>query len=62
MVGGTPEQKKEWLGRMAEQGIIFAYGATEPDAGRPPAGLTTAAAPVEEDGQGTGYRRSGRKH
>src|SRR5690348_12206254 len=31
-VGGTHEQKKQWLGRIADEGIIFAYGATEPDA------------------------------
>ena len=30
---GTPEQKKLWLGRIAEEGAIMAYGATEP-AGR----------------------------
>ena len=32
-VGATPEQKKLWLTRIAEEGILFAYGATEPDAG-----------------------------
>jgi len=31
-VGATPEQKKIWLSRIAEEGILFAYGATEPDA------------------------------
>ena len=31
--GGTEEQKKHWLGRIAEEGILFAYGATEPAAG-----------------------------
>src|SRR5512133_2517005 len=31
-VGGTPEQKKHWLSRIAEEGILFAYGATEPEA------------------------------
>jgi alkylation response protein AidB-like acyl-CoA dehydrogenase len=24
LVGATPEQRKEWLGRVAEQGILFA--------------------------------------
>ncbi|NLT54344.1 MAG: acyl-CoA dehydrogenase [Actinomycetales bacterium] len=61
MVGGTPEQQKEWLGRMAEQGIVFAYGATEPDAGSNLGGLTTTATPVETDGRVTGYRLNGRK-
>jgi alkylation response protein AidB-like acyl-CoA dehydrogenase len=32
-VGATPEQKKLWLGRIADEGILFAYGATEPEAG-----------------------------
>src|SRR5450759_4170623 len=25
--GATPEQKKKWLGRIADEGILFAYGA-----------------------------------
>ena len=33
VVGGTPEQRGLWLGRIAEEGILMAYGATEPDAG-----------------------------
>src|SRR5436190_8025583 len=33
LVGATQEQRKEWLGRIAELGILFAYGATEPEAG-----------------------------
>src|SRR5512147_1458803 len=28
-VGGTHEQKKKWLGKIADEGILFAYGATE---------------------------------
>ena len=32
-VGATPEQKKLWLGRIADEGLLFAYGATEPEAG-----------------------------
>src|SRR5512140_579826 len=32
-VGATPAQKKYWLSRIADEGILFAYGATEPDAG-----------------------------
>jgi len=27
-VGATPEQKKHWLTRIAEEGLVFAYGAT----------------------------------
>src|SRR6185436_11395498 len=33
VVGGTPQQRSLWLGRIAEEGILMAYGATEPDAG-----------------------------
>jgi alkylation response protein AidB-like acyl-CoA dehydrogenase len=58
LMGGTEEQRKEWLGRIAEEGIIFAYGATEPEAGSDLASMTTTAVPV--DG-GAGYRITGRK-
>jgi alkylation response protein AidB-like acyl-CoA dehydrogenase len=60
-VGATDEQKQKWLGRIAEQGILFAYGATEPDAGSDLAALKTVAVPVVEDGTLTGYRITGRK-
>ena len=60
-VGGTPEQKAHWLAKLAENGLLVAYGATEPQAGSDLAALTTRAVPVEEDGQVTGYRISGRK-
>ena len=43
LVGATPEQRKEWLGRIAEQGVLFAYAATEPEAGSDLAALTTTA-------------------
>jgi alkylation response protein AidB-like acyl-CoA dehydrogenase len=49
-VGGTPEQRALWLSRIAEEGILMAYGATEPDAGSDLAALKTKAAPVTEDG------------
>src|SRR3974390_2979005 len=32
-VGATPDQKKLCLGRIADEGILLAYGATEPEAG-----------------------------
>ncbi len=56
LMGGTEEQRKEWLGRIAEQGILFAYAATEPEAGSDLAAMSTMAVPV--DG---GYRITGRK-
>ena len=62
LMGGTEEQKAHWLGRIAEEGIVFAYGATEPEAGSDLASMTTVALPVEDDGTGApGYRINGRK-
>jgi alkylation response protein AidB-like acyl-CoA dehydrogenase len=61
LVGATEDQKKEWLGRIAEQGIVFAYGATEPDAGSDLGAMTTKAERVIEDGKIVGYKINGRK-
>jgi len=60
-VGATPEQKREWLTEIAEQGVLYAYGATEPEAGSDLAALKTTATPVVTDGAVTGYRLNGRK-
>jgi alkylation response protein AidB-like acyl-CoA dehydrogenase len=60
-VGGTPEQKKTWLGELAEHGHFYAYAATEPQAGSDLGALATTAVPVEESGTVVGYRLSGRK-
>jgi alkylation response protein AidB-like acyl-CoA dehydrogenase len=60
-VGGTPEQKKVWLTRIAERGILFAYGATEPEAGSDLGALRTTAVPVVENDKLVGYRINGRK-
>lgn len=60
-VGATPEQKKLWLGRIADEGILFAYGATEPEAGSDLGALRTTAEPVTEDGRVVGYKISGNK-
>jgi alkylation response protein AidB-like acyl-CoA dehydrogenase len=57
---GTPEQKKRWLSKIAE-GVIMAYGATEPQAGSDLAALRTVAVRVEEDGRLVGYRLTGNK-
>ena len=59
--GGTPEQKAHWLGRIAEEGLLMAYGATEPAAGSDLAALKTVAVPVQENGQVTGYKITGNK-
>ena len=59
--GATPEQKKLWLGKIAEEGILFAYGATEPDAGSDLGALKTTADRVEENGKIVGYKINGSK-
>ncbi len=59
--GGTPDQRRTWLGEIAERGIVYAYGATEPEAGSDLGALKTTATPVVEDGVVTGYRLTGRK-
>src|ERR1700756_5042820 len=60
-VGATPEQKKLWLSRIADEGILFAYGATEPDAGSDLAALQTTAERVTQDGHIIGYKINGSK-
>src|ERR1022692_2136676 len=60
-VGATPEQKKIWLTRIAEEGLLFAYGATEPEAGSDLAALQTTAERVVQDGVVTGYKINGAK-
>ncbi|SPE27319.1 Acyl-CoA dehydrogenase domain protein (fragment) [Candidatus Sulfopaludibacter sp. SbA6] len=60
-MGATPEQKKLWLTRIAEEGILFAYGATEPDAGSDLAALQTTADRVMEDDRIVGYKINGSK-
>ena len=59
--GATAEQKKKWLGRIAEEGILFAYGATEPEAGSDLGALKTTADRVEKDGKIVGYKINGSK-
>src|SRR5690349_6172659 len=60
-VGATPEQKKLWLSRIANEGILFAYGATEPEAGSDLGALKTTADPVLQDGHIAGYKINGNK-
>jgi glutaryl-CoA dehydrogenase len=40
---GSPEQKEEWLPRMAAGDAIGCFGLTEPDHGSDPSGMTTKA-------------------
>ncbi len=59
--GGTEEQKQRWLGRIAEEGLLMAYCATEPEAGSDLGALRSQAERVEEDGEVVGYRINGSK-
>ena len=60
-VGGTEEQRRNYMSRIAKEGVLFAYGATEPEAGSDLGALKTIAEPVSENGAVTGYRISGAK-
>ncbi len=60
-VGATPEQKKLWLTRIAEEGVLFAYGATEPEAGSDLGALRTTADRVLQDDRVVGYKINGSK-
>ena len=60
-VGATAEQKKHWLSRIAEEGLLFAYGATEPEAGSDLGALRTTADRVMQDGRIVGYKINGAK-
>jgi alkylation response protein AidB-like acyl-CoA dehydrogenase len=62
LVGGTPDQKKKWLAKIATEGMIVAYGVTEPEAGSNVAALkTTADRVLDAQGNVTGYRLNGAK-
>lgn len=61
LFGGTDEQKHRWLGRIADEGLLMAYGATEPGAGSDLASLKTVATRVTENGSTVGYRINGSK-
>jgi alkylation response protein AidB-like acyl-CoA dehydrogenase len=58
---GTEDQKKKWLGRIADEGLLMAYAATEPAAGSDLAALRTTATPVLTDGHVVGYKLNGAK-
>lgn len=60
-VGGTDDQRAHWMSRLGEEGLVMAYGATEPEAGSDLGALTTTAEPVNDGGEITGYRLNGVK-
>ena len=61
-VGSSEEQKQEYIGRIAEDGLVVAYGVTEPDAGSNVQALKTKAERVlDENGEIKGYKINGQK-
>ncbi len=60
-VGGTEEQKEKYIGRIAEEGLIVAYGVTEPNAGSNVQALKSRADRVVEGGNLKGYKLNGQK-
>jgi len=61
-VGATAEQKEKYIKKIAEEGLIVAYGVTEPEAGSNVQSLKTKAERVLDDnGQIKGYKLNGQK-
>ncbi|HEX2738168.1 MAG TPA: acyl-CoA dehydrogenase family protein [Acidimicrobiia bacterium] len=60
-VGGTGDQRKHWMTRLADEGLLMAYGATEPEAGSDLAALKTTATPVMDDERVVAYMLNGKK-
>jgi alkylation response protein AidB-like acyl-CoA dehydrogenase len=61
-VGATQEQKEKYIRKIAEEGLVVAYGVTEPEAGSNVQSLKTRAERVlADDGRVMGYRLNGQK-
>jgi alkylation response protein AidB-like acyl-CoA dehydrogenase len=60
VVGGTPEQKRHWMSRVASEGLLVAYGVTEPSVGSDLGALKSKAVRFERDGKPF-YRINGNK-
>lgn len=61
-VGATQEQKEKWVSKIAGEGLIVAYGVTEPEAGSNVQALKTKAERVlDKDGNIKGYMINGQK-
>ncbi len=61
LMGGTPEQVHHWMSRIANEGLMMAYGATEPEAGSDLGALKTVAVPELDGDRVVGYRITGKK-
>jgi len=60
LVGATPFQRERWLTRIADEGLLVAYGVTEPGAGSNVAAIRTRAEPTTLDGK-PAYLLTGQK-
>ncbi len=61
-VGATREQKERYIKRIAEEGLIVAYGVTEPNAGSNVQAIQTKAERINDGrGQVVSYRLNGQK-
>ena len=61
-VGGTESQKEKWISRIANEGLIVAYGVTEPLAGSEVSNIKTRADRILDDhGNVVAYRLNGMK-
>ena len=60
LAGGTEEQRREWLPRIATGEVLVAIAVTEPDVGSDVASLQTRATPAEHEGR-RGWRINGAK-
>ncbi|MCP4606887.1 MAG: acyl-CoA dehydrogenase [Proteobacteria bacterium] len=61
-VGCTHEQKQKWMTRIANEGLIVAYGVTEPEAGSNVENLKTKAERITDaSGKTTHYKLNGVK-
>lgn len=62
VVGATPKQKEKYIRKIAEEGLVVAYGVTEPEAGSNVQALKTKAERVLDDtGKIKGYKLNGQK-
>jgi acyl-CoA dehydrogenase len=56
IVAGTPEQKKEFLGRLINEPLFAAYCVTEPNAGSDVSGIRTTAKKIGSEYEITGSK------
>src|ERR1700729_794451 len=49
VLAGTPQQRKQWLPRLASGGVVASFALPEPDAGSDPSRLATTARPDGDD-------------